>query len=124
MAHIAQTIAARNIRAWIDREPTDVLVQHRHLVTTQTGGRKWVNDSLSLEQRVRIVPMRGTTELSTQRVTPDGRTVVPSLIFVFPPDGDVKVGDIILGSNGKHYEVVAENNVPSWRKSMEVIENG
>lgn len=122
MAHVAQTVAKKNIKAFIERDPTSTVVTRRTFSKTSAGGKKWTVVGDLPAQSFRFVPARTINAEQAVRTTQDGRQVIPEWMVVGMPEADLVMGDL-LKANGKQYEVVFKTAVPSWRTVYEVIEN-
>lgn len=124
MTHVAQVYARNNILAFIWRDPTSMAVQNRKTVITSSGGKKYVNDGETFQETVRMVPSASTSEQQPNRVTADGRTVLPNWMVVALPETEIKVGTILVSATGDRFEVVHQARVPSWRVTFEAIQDG
>lgn len=122
MVHVAHDVATANALSFINRDPTVVQVTPRHVVTTSTGGKKWVTDDPVADETVRMIPARGTTEQQPTRITADGRTVIATWMVMTKPLTNIDIGDIISDGT-KRYEIIYRTRVPSWRNVFEAIEN-
>lgn len=122
MPHVQDDVGQRQTRAFIDRDPSDTVVVRRTLQATPHGGFTWHVDATLAPQVFRFIPVRSINAQQVIRTTPDGRQVLTNWYIVCMPSDMVDVGDI-LQADGKTYEVIFENEVPSWRKVMEVLED-
>ena len=121
MAHVSQATSVRITEAFIRRDPSVIIPQHRTLQTTENGGKRWVLGSAGPTETVRVTPNTTVTEKKNIRTTQDGRTVNPGWNVVCPADTAIEVGDLLpWGTNT--LEVVYKMNRPSWRVVFEAIE--
>jgi hypothetical protein len=122
--HVAQDVATINALAFINRDPTVMSIIPRHTIVTGSGGKKWVDDDPVPDEVVRTIPSTTTGEKQPVRITPDGRTVMPSWMIMTAPVTNITIGSILTDGDGNRYEVVYRARVPSWRTVFEAIENG
>lgn len=121
MVHVAQPVAVRIFRAFIERDPVVVTPMHRRLQPTESGGNRWVQQDVGPAETVRFVPATSTSEKTVVRTTQDGRTVNPNWNVLCGPTSQIELGDLLPWGT-KTMEVIYRADTPSWRIVFEVIE--
>jgi hypothetical protein len=111
----------RQTRAFIKRNPIDVVFARRPREVTSAGGHKEGAPQNLAAQRVRMVPARTETRESPQRTTPDGQLVTPNFYLIGLDTFDVAVNDR-CEVDGRPLRVVYVNAEPKWRIIAEVVE--
>ena len=125
MGSFASDHHLRLTRRFIEENPSVATVKRRTRSDDGEGGYALSDvdgegtHTLDLNA-VRLVQRRNLGDQSV-RITPDGRSVVPTYIVVAMPDESIKEEDVIL-LGGQRYEVVFVSRSPQWRLSAEVVE--
>jgi len=117
-----QEIHDSNTRAFIDENPSEVVVHRRVRQKTSAGGFVWQVTALLPPQTMRKVSA-GRVGAVVSRTTEDGRTVVPTYTMIGVANADIQRGDLAeIGED--NFEVVWVNRSPGWACRAEVIGHG
>jgi len=119
---LATPFHLRQTQAFIACRPVEIRIERFKKVADGRGGFTLEPDPASPldSQTVRKV---GSARIgaTVERVTSDGRTVVPSATLIAMPDADIKRYDKFV-LDGVPHEVVDVAILPEWRLSAEVFE--
>ena len=108
-------------QAFINENPEAIVLTRRAKVEQPSGGFRYNAGAPLAAQTMRKVAI-GRVGAVTERVTEDGRTVMPSAVLICMPDADIARGDLFT-LDGVPHEVVFIGKRPKWRISAEVIEH-
>lgn len=117
----ASAIHLKQTEAFIAENPEAIVLTRRAKVVQQSGGWRYDAGVALLAQNFRKVAV-GRVKDTVERVTEDGRTVIPSAVLIGLPERDIQRGDLFT-LDGVPHEVVFVNRRPEWRVSAEVVEH-
>lgn len=121
MTTIQESVQRKNTRAYIETNPSDLVLIRRKKNKTPDGGWQWSAGEQLAPQHCRLI-RSGNKGDNMQRTTPDGRVLVVLGTLVFSPEeADVEVGDKFLDE--EHWEVTQVTKNPTWRVTAEVSSN-
>lgn len=114
----------RQTQAFIEVRPIEIIIERTKRVPDGRGGftLEPAPGSPLPPQRVRKV---GSARIgaTVERVTSDGKTVIPSSTLIAFPNADIQRYDKFV-LEGITHEVVDVSILPEWRLSAEVYEEG
>lgn len=115
-------VRRRQIRAFVDQEPLQVVIQRRAQIETPGGGKRLQNLAPLPAQRARLVPA-GSIHAETA-LTDEGSVERADYVLVFDrPNADVQKKDELV-ANGQRYEVVSVDLTHAHKSLAGVVGRG
>lgn len=108
-------------QAFINENPESIVITRRAKVVQPSGGFRYSAGAPLAAQTMRKVALNRISA-AVERVTEDGRTVLPTAALVALPTADLQRGDLFT-LDGVPHEVVHVSDRPKWRLQAEVIEH-
>lgn len=111
-------IQKRNTTAYIESDPTDLVLVPRERVSDGQGGWTASDPAPLPAQRMRIVTGSGVN--AVERRTVDGEVVLPDIMLIAEWDAAIDAG-FTYTHEGETYEVVYVNDDLLYEKLAEVV---
>lgn len=115
-------VLRRNTQAFIDADPTEVVLHRPTRTNTGTGGTRPSGWAPQTVQTMRLLPQGGGT--STERQLPDGKVVRPTWVLLGTYDANMLRGDAFDLPDGSVGEVVYVHEKRAYEVKGEVVGRG